>query len=554
MLVCGICHEDDLLDIGEIDSCEHRFCHECISKWSQIESKCPFCKVRFSWITRRLLTSPLKGNVSPSGPLVGGTVVARTEVPERDQRVVFEDPTFLEWLEGLACIICNGSENEDQLLLCDGCDQACHTYCLGLSSVPEEAWFCSMCQEARDRTQEAANDENAATIEDMPTTRSRRRSRSRSLTIVEDSEEEEEEEEDQHRYASVFIDDVSVEPTRRSRRIQTARSAEHRRRYRRVEGTPVHRHHGDRERIASLQENWESLREGSMSFEEILDTSGDEGDETRMTNRDSKRARKDSPTIDLTCVRSPERSPNAGVSDRLLRAGQFSPPLLDLRSRIQRDLLDHEKEYVGLSADSFMTPNHQKGVWRQQEGRVTTLGDLTFGASVAAGRTTPKSSGKKGSTPAGVGSLFAHKTQAMVHAMAASAGCHANAGGSSSPKPLRERMEMRYGNNDRFNGASIRSVEYLNSRQAPLECRTNRKSPSSASHARQGICQNKALELVDEQIELLFGSELPLEKQKHVRYHAVRNLCQRHHPEEINGDHAAWAVDEVLKAMSNQPH
>lgn len=550
MLVCGICHEDDLLDIGEIDSCEHRFCHECISKWSQIESKCPFCKVRFSCITRRLLTSPLKGNVSPSGPLVGGTVVARTEVPERDQRVVFEDPTFLEWLEGLACIICNGSENEDQLLLCDGCDQACHTYCLGLSSVPEEAWFCSMCQEARDRTQEAVNHQNHHAIaEEMQTTRPRRRSRSRSLTIVEDSEEEDG---DQHRQAqaSVFTDAVSIQPTRRSRRIQTARSGEHWRRSRRVQGTPVHRHQGDRERIASLQENWESLREGSMSFEEILDTSGDEGDEMRMTNSGSKRARNDSPTIDLTCVKSPERSPNAGISGSLLRAGQFSPPLLDLRSRIQKDLLDHEKEYVGLSPDSFTTPNHQRGVWRQQEGRVTTLGDLTFGASVAAGRTTPKSSGKKESTSSGVGKLFAHKTQAMVHAMAAIAGCHANAGGSSSPKPLRERMEMRYSNNERFNCASIRSVEYLNSRQAPPECRTNRKSPPSALHARHGICQNKALELIDEQIELLFGSELPPEKQKHVRYHAVRNLCQRHHPDGINGDHAAWAVDEVLKAMS----
>ena len=548
MAVCGICHEDNLLDIGEIDSCEHRFCHECISKWSQIESKCPFCKVRFSCITRRQLTSPLRGNVSPNGCL-GGTVVARTEVPERDQRVVFEDPTFLEWLEGLACIICNGSENEDQLLLCDGCDQACHTYCLGLNSVPEEAWFCSMCQETRDRAQAAVHhDTNDVIEEGVQRTRSRRRSRS--LAIVEDSEEEED-----MRRASVSSDVVLVEPNRRSRRIQTARSVEHRRRFRRVQGTPVDRHQEDRQRIASLQQNWESLRQGSMSFEEILENSSDEDDGITMTNRDSKRARKDSPAIDLTHAKSPERSPTAGISGSMLRAGQFSPPLLDLRSRLQRDLLDHEKEHVGLSPDSFTTPNHQKaGMWRQQEGRVTTLGDLTFGASVAAGRTTPKSSGKKASTSGGDGKLFAHKTQAMVHAMAASAGCHANASGSSSPKPLRERVEMRYGNNDGFKGASIRSVEYLNSRQGPLECVTSRKSPPNALYGRRGICQNKALELVDEQIELLFGSELPLEKQKDVRYQAVRILCQRHPSSEIDGDHAAMALDEVLKSMSTQAH
>jgi hypothetical protein len=40
--------------------------------------------------------------------------------PPQLQRVVFEDPTFQQWVEELACMACGGGDNEDQLLLCDG--------------------------------------------------------------------------------------------------------------------------------------------------------------------------------------------------------------------------------------------------------------------------------------------------------------------------------------------------------------------------------------------------------------------------------------------------
>ena len=148
-IACGICHEDNVTEIGELDSCDHRFCHSCIFKWSQIENKCPFCKVRFTYITKKLLSSPLRcATAMKQGPLPG-VVVSREKVVERNQRAVFEDPGFLEWLEAVVCMICHGAEDEDQLLLCDGCDRACHTYCLGLSEIPDSDWYCSQCQDAR---------------------------------------------------------------------------------------------------------------------------------------------------------------------------------------------------------------------------------------------------------------------------------------------------------------------------------------------------------------------------------------------------------------------
>lgn len=39
------------------------------------------------------------------------------------------------------CQICNSGEREDVLLLCDGCDDAYHTYCIGLQAIPEGTSF-----------------------------------------------------------------------------------------------------------------------------------------------------------------------------------------------------------------------------------------------------------------------------------------------------------------------------------------------------------------------------------------------------------------------------
>lgn len=121
-LVCGICHEEWFTEIGEINSCTgHRFCFNCISKWAAIESKCPMCKERFTKITRKRLASPNKLKLADFlNDLLPGDFISEHLIEERDQRVIFEDPSFQEWINGLSCIVCGGTENEDQLLLCDG--------------------------------------------------------------------------------------------------------------------------------------------------------------------------------------------------------------------------------------------------------------------------------------------------------------------------------------------------------------------------------------------------------------------------------------------------
>lgn len=45
------------------------------------------------------------------------------------------------------CQVCRKGDNDDCLLLCDGCDRGCHMYCLKpkITQVPEGDWFCPAC-------------------------------------------------------------------------------------------------------------------------------------------------------------------------------------------------------------------------------------------------------------------------------------------------------------------------------------------------------------------------------------------------------------------------
>src|SRR4029434_6570180 len=45
------------------------------------------------------------------------------------------------------CVVCEGGGEEDRLLLCDGCDDSYHTFCLipPLPDVPKGDWRCPNC-------------------------------------------------------------------------------------------------------------------------------------------------------------------------------------------------------------------------------------------------------------------------------------------------------------------------------------------------------------------------------------------------------------------------
>lgn len=115
-------------EIGTPETCDHMFCLECIQEWSKNMNTCPVDRHEYNLI---LVRNNVNGKVIRQVPIEKPT-------PQNDVDIV-EDPTF--------CEVCGSSDNEDQMLLCDGCDLGFHLYCLtpALDEVPGGAWFCNDC-------------------------------------------------------------------------------------------------------------------------------------------------------------------------------------------------------------------------------------------------------------------------------------------------------------------------------------------------------------------------------------------------------------------------
>ncbi|XP_029116538.1 uncharacterized protein [Elaeis guineensis] len=148
--ICGICLSDGGWSIhGRIDSCDHCFCFICIMEWAKVESRCPMCKQRFRSIRR---------------PPVPGIFASErvVEVPVRDQvyhPLGNESTGISDPYANVSCSACHNSADEELLLLCDLCDSAAHTYCVGLgATVPEGDWYCPDCAISRDEHLKSQSD------------------------------------------------------------------------------------------------------------------------------------------------------------------------------------------------------------------------------------------------------------------------------------------------------------------------------------------------------------------------------------------------------------
>lgn len=131
---CPICLYDDHQFTSKLVSCGHKLCTRCAEGWSQIENKCPLCKMLFNEIEE----------------YDDGRLVEVKRVSDRKQVYkpieTTEDRIIRQ--ADKACYMCNKTTKRNYLLICDFClTKTCHTECLDppLTYVPQDQWFCDFC-------------------------------------------------------------------------------------------------------------------------------------------------------------------------------------------------------------------------------------------------------------------------------------------------------------------------------------------------------------------------------------------------------------------------
>ncbi|KAI6782202.1 PHD and RING finger domain-containing protein-like protein [Emericellopsis cladophorae] len=126
--------------VAALDGCEHIIHDACIRSWAQKTNTCPICRNIFHIV--RVFNG------------VDGTAISQYEVEDKKQIAEFD---IQQWLgenaeeepeQSNPCPICNSAEQENVLLLCDSCDAAYHTHCVGLDDIPDGDWYCMECRHA----------------------------------------------------------------------------------------------------------------------------------------------------------------------------------------------------------------------------------------------------------------------------------------------------------------------------------------------------------------------------------------------------------------------
>lgn len=98
-------------EIGKPAVCDHVFCFPCIQEWSKVVQTCPIDRSEFQEIR-------VFDNLECSNLL--RTVQVKDKVALKE---------FINDEEVTACEICDNSDREDCMLLCDGCDKGSSNLC-----------------------------------------------------------------------------------------------------------------------------------------------------------------------------------------------------------------------------------------------------------------------------------------------------------------------------------------------------------------------------------------------------------------------------------------
>eukprot|EP00045_Choanoeca_perplexa_P001715 m.21314 g.21314 ORF g.21314 m.21314 type:complete len:284 (+) comp11123_c0_seq1:141-992(+) len=136
---CTICLEELSLDAirGRLTCSHTEFCLACVLAWLDVTSSCPLCK------QPTISVDHIDGKDGPT--------LKRTPISPKSPVSHEEDSEYHQALVALqaACLVCQGSDDEAHFILCESCNDGCHTYCVGLTDVPEDDWYCATCEQQR---------------------------------------------------------------------------------------------------------------------------------------------------------------------------------------------------------------------------------------------------------------------------------------------------------------------------------------------------------------------------------------------------------------------
>lgn len=155
--------------VASLDGCDHIIHDACIRSWAQKTNTCPICRKPFHFVR---VSNGVDGKpaqaIAPAPPCYihpidsnhAGIAVSTYEVQDKKQVAEFDVQQWLgdnpeeEEEESNPCPICNSAEREDVLLLCDGCEAAYHTHCIGIDYIPDGDWHCMECSHLFQTTEE----------------------------------------------------------------------------------------------------------------------------------------------------------------------------------------------------------------------------------------------------------------------------------------------------------------------------------------------------------------------------------------------------------------
>lgn len=146
-------------EVGKPVTCEHLFCAACIEAWAKNVQTCPIDRLEFDRII--VLDTYERRNVVRE---------VRIDLASSKKELVLDDENDVMVVEAddvTNCQVCNNSDREDIMLLCDSCNHGYHMDCLDppLSVIPEGSWYCDNCFDSNDEDE----DEELQLAEDLHT-------------------------------------------------------------------------------------------------------------------------------------------------------------------------------------------------------------------------------------------------------------------------------------------------------------------------------------------------------------------------------------------------